>query len=234
MKPSLDLSDSSRLRLSLQTHIEAEFNHLEAYTGRLRADLSEPLATCLQEYYEQGHEAQALQDPVLTLLLARSLWHLGEEDLAHTYLNHARGVSISPYHQALLSCRVPITPAIAQLVSLRVLRKCQYLSAPQTNQWTLDLSRLDDEQACIFELTRMLLLRKVMENVGPVFDVEDGVGILWIRRFVFRSRTPACRGVISGWCGEELRRWAGCIVTQIAENREWGAIPEIGLLEFSS
>jgi hypothetical protein len=233
MNLTLDHSDSCQLRRSLQSHIEAEFSHLERYTDGFRNDLSEPLASCLQEYYEQVHDEHALEDPVLTLLLARSLWHLGEEDLALDYLDHARGVSISKHHQALLSCRVPITPAIAHLVSVRVLRSCRFISTHHENQWILDLSRLDDEYHSVFELTRQLLLRKLLDGIGPVFDLQDGAGVLWVRRFIRRPSQRARWGVIAGWPGDELREWTACMLQRIARNRGWKQVPEVCLMEFS-
>ena len=53
-----------------------------------------------------------------------------------------------------------------------------------------------------------MLLRKLLENIAPLFDPMDGGGGLLIRRFTRRSDHPENWGVISGWPADDLLAWS--------------------------
>jgi hypothetical protein len=159
---------------------------------------------------------EELTPALLQLLYSRALWGAGACDAARTILMHR----VEPQQMRCTGMRLleagVMDPAIWALTTRRIIRFVDdWVSGKGGGMWRIDFTRIAD-WAQHTDLDRLLVCRKLLTALAPVWASGDGTGALGVKSY------RAGEQEIIDMCAAHMQR--------IARARAWASVPTVVLL----
>ena len=205
--------------------VEAELDGV----GPERPDAVREVARSVAAFIRDRHANEALPAEYLALLIARSLWAVGEETAACRFIE-VKGAEwrVGPaFAGAVLASDISVSRWRAML-GARVVRPFTTLARGAI--WIMDLQRLVEPGRNCLELAVFRVLNAVMDQIAGVWDGTRGQGILGLRHLdAAASRLldcpPRCRK--SSAIALDLQRQCELRLRAAGKVRGWLAVPEV-------
>lgn len=209
----------------LAAWVEAE---LEG-AGLERPDAAREIARSVAAFIRDRHVNEVLPAEYLALLIARSLWALGEAAAAGRFIE-LKGAEwrIGPgFVGAALAPDISVAGWRAMLGS-RMVR--QFASLARGAIWVVDCRRLVDPGQNGLELGLFPVINAVMDQVAGVWDATQGQGILGLRHLATAS-ARLCDGQSadrkSAGLALEIQKQCELRLRAAGKLRGWIAVPEV-------
>ncbi|MGD9875067.1 MAG: hypothetical protein AB7T27_12480 [Kiritimatiellia bacterium] len=191
--------------------------------GRIRQ-----IAGGIAEFCTDQFASLQIPSAYLSLLTARSLWAVGEEEASRLFVMAHCPRDIQ--HACIPFSREPAEMnRVWKLCSAKILRSSEWTSRTGGVMWTLDMRRIDWSRGGL-EMAMRKGLAELIQPIAPVWDRLSGrgeLGLLGLRDQISRliNRPPQSKRIrpvvaeMKGLCEDLLER--------IGETRGWQARPEI-------
>ncbi len=197
--------------------------------GPERPDAAREAARAVAAFIRERHANEVLPAEYLALLIARSLWAVGEEAAACRFLE-VKGAAwrVGPaFSGAALAPDISVARWRAML-GARMVRSFSTLARGAI--WILDLQRLLEPGRSGLELAVFRALNAVLDQIAGVWDATRGQGILGLRHLnAAASRLLDCPpgGRKSSAMALDIQRQCELRLRAAGQTRDWRAVPEV-------
>ncbi|NKB25728.1 MAG: hypothetical protein GKR87_15430 [Kiritimatiellae bacterium] len=223
-----DKENSTRL---LSDYLTAELSDVGSCSSS-REHIQE-LGHVVAHYVAKHFSATAIPQDYWTCLVSRSLWCIGEEDLARTYLSSYCSLE----RQRELSLFVFSDPErgapLWEILTTPVMRSSNWVSHSSLNSWMIDVGLLSPEGRGCLDLVLYQGMHKLIRVMAPIWDKTKGKGVLGLKG-LFETYKGACAKTKDRkHRAQEMVVYCEKIFVHLARCRNWIFTPSIFIVDFN-
>lgn len=187
------------------------------------------IAAGVAEFCMEQFASLRISSEYLSLLTARALWAVGEEEGSRVFLaEHCP--------QAIRQACIPFTRdpdgmnRIWKFCAAKILRSSEWASRSGGIMWTLDMRRIDWSRGQGLEMAMQQGLSELIRPIAPVWDPLSGrgeLGLLGLREQVGHLINRPAKSKTVQPVVAEMKGLCEDLLTSIGQSRGWQARPEV-------